>query len=99
MTNVYNNYRIVNILIVKFPMRMEKKKKKNQQHLLKYWEFSTTLLNQIWSRIFLKTRVHNTLVLLTLVYANEIWALRIKDKITDINREEIFQKNCRVQPI
>jgi len=39
-------------------------------------------------------KVHNKLVLLTFVYGNEIWALRIKDKITDIKWEEIFQKNC-----
>jgi len=48
---------------------------------------------------FSKIKVHNTLVLLTLVYGNETWALRIKDKITDINQEEIFQKNCQVHSI
>jgi hypothetical protein len=48
---------------------------------------------------FSKIKVHNTVVILILVYRKEIWALRVKDKITDIIREEILQKNSRVHPL
>ena len=39
ITNVYNKYRILNVSVVKFPMKMARIFNQHQQNFLKYWKF------------------------------------------------------------
>ena len=63
---------------MKFPMIM---KKDIQQKAAKFVQILGILnnLNQIWSRNF-QEKVFNALALQILIYGNEIWTLRKKDK-------------------
>ena len=95
ITNVYNNYRIVNISVAKYPMRMKNILKKTKFVKILGILNSTCKPNLVQK---FSKKVHNTLVLLILVYGKEIWAFIKKDAIIDISRDEIFQKNNRVHP-
>jgi hypothetical protein len=37
LTNVYKKYRILNISVLKFPVKMERYSMKTKKNLLKYW--------------------------------------------------------------
>ena len=46
-----------------------------------------------------RIKVYNVLAILILLYGGEVRALKKKGQnATDINRDEIFQKNSRMQP-
>jgi capsular polysaccharide biosynthesis protein len=64
-------------------MKMKRKVNKNWRNSLKYWEFYTTILNQLWVKKFLRLKVYKTLALPILSYGSETWTLRKKDKKKD----------------
>jgi len=61
-------------------MKMKRKVNKNWRNSLKYWEFYTTILNQLWVKKFLRLKVNKALALPILLYGSETWTLRKKDK-------------------